>query len=110
MNETDIFKGKTEEQARKQILLQVREYCNKYHKKKQYETGDKISYAKDMYSVIENADVLAVLTEWDDFKKLDLDKAANLMKHKNIVDCRNMFSPIQAEISGFKYQGIGKKF
>ena len=45
MNETDIFKGKTEEQARKQILLQVREYCNKYHKKKQYETGDKISYA-----------------------------------------------------------------
>lgn len=33
MNETDIFKGKTEEQARKQILLQVREYCNKYHKK-----------------------------------------------------------------------------
>ena len=53
MNETDIFKGKTEEQARKQILLQVREYCNKYHKKKQYETGDKISYAGRIYDAEE---------------------------------------------------------
>ncbi|MDD4556257.1 MAG: UDP-glucose/GDP-mannose dehydrogenase family protein [Alphaproteobacteria bacterium] len=70
--------------------------------------GDKIAYAKDMYSALKGADVLAVLTEWDDFKELDLSKAANLMKHKNIIDCRNMISKKYAKANGFNYLGIGK--
>ena len=51
--------------------------------------GDKINYAEDMYSTLKDADVLAILTEWSEFKNLDLNKAANLMRHKKIVDCRN---------------------
>lgn len=47
MSGTGIFEGKTEEQARKQILSQVREYCGKFHKKKTYEAGDRISYADE---------------------------------------------------------------
>ena len=38
--------------------------------------GEQISYAKDMYEALQNADVLAVLTEWNEFKSLDLNKAA----------------------------------
>lgn len=72
--------------------------------------GDKIGYADDMYSCLKGADVLAVLTEWNEFKTLDLNLAADLMRHKNIVDCRNLLNAEQVLALGFKYQGIGKKF
>ncbi len=70
--------------------------------------GDKVAYAPDMYDALTGADVLALLTEWDDFKELDLSRLAQSMHHKNIVDCRNLLSPEQALQHGFKYQGIGR--
>ncbi len=71
--------------------------------------GDKISYADDMYACLKDADVLAILTEWGEFKSLDLTRAGLLMRHKNIVDCRNLLNIESALANGFKYQGIGKK-
>ncbi|MBO5441411.1 MAG: UDP-glucose/GDP-mannose dehydrogenase family protein, partial [Alphaproteobacteria bacterium] len=71
--------------------------------------GDKICYADTMYQALEGADVLAILTEWGEFKALDLTKAASLMRHKNIVDCRNLLDVNDALKNGFDYQGIGKK-
>lgn len=71
--------------------------------------GDKITYAADMYEALKGADVLAILTEWGEFKELDLAKAAQLMKHKTIIDCRNLIDTEQAVKNGFRYQGIGKK-
>ncbi len=53
MSGTGIFEDKTEEQAREQILSQVREYCDKFHKKKTYEAGDRISYAGRVYDAEE---------------------------------------------------------
>ena len=70
--------------------------------------GDKVAYAHDMYDALTGSDVLAILTEWDDFKELDLARTAQSMRHKNIVDCRNLLSPEQALQHGFKYQGIGR--
>jgi UDPglucose 6-dehydrogenase len=70
--------------------------------------GDKIKYAPDMYSTLQDADVVAILTEWKEFKTFDYNKASSLMKHKNIVDCRNLLCPQMAENNGFTYQGIGK--
>lgn len=70
--------------------------------------GDKISYAPDMYEVMKDADVLAILTEWSDFKNIDFSKAAELMKQKVIVDCRNLLNKDQAIEAGFEYQGIGR--
>lgn len=70
--------------------------------------GDKISYAPDMYEVMKDADVLAILTEWSDFKDIDFSKAAKLMKQKVIVDCRNLLNKDQAIEAGFEYQGIGR--
>lgn len=70
--------------------------------------GDKITYADDIYSCLKDADVLAVLTEWEDFKALDFEKAAHLMAQKVIVDCRNMLDMNKALEYGFSYQGVGR--
>ncbi len=70
--------------------------------------GNKISYADDMYACLKDADVLAILTEWKEFQALDLIQAAHLMRHKQIVDCRNLINAEQAAANGFDYQGIGK--
>lgn len=69
--------------------------------------GDKIQYADDMYSCVKDADVLAILTEWNEFKSIDLNQVAQLMNHKTIVDCRNLINAEKAKGKGFKYQGIG---
>jgi len=61
-----------------------------------------------MYACLKDADVLAILTEWNEFKALDLVQAAHLMRRKQIVDCRNLINAEQAAANGFDYQGIGK--
>ena len=70
--------------------------------------GNKIQYADNMYQALQGADVLAILTEWDEFRSLDLNKAKELMRHKKIVDCRNLIAADKAQQLGFNYQGIGK--
>lgn len=70
--------------------------------------GNKIEYAPDMYSAIDGADVLAILTEWPEFKTIDLGKIALLMRNKNIVDCRNLLDKQKAILANFKYKGIGR--
>lgn len=70
--------------------------------------GDKIKYAENMYDALKDADVLAILTEWQEFKMLDLQKAVQMMRNKNIVDCRNLINANEAKENGFKYMGIGK--
>lgn len=70
--------------------------------------GDKIKYATDMYSAISGADVLAILTEWPEFKQLDLTKAATMMRNKRIVDCRNLLNASQVASHQFLYKGLGR--
>jgi len=70
--------------------------------------GDKIKYAQDMYSAIKDTDVLAILTEWPEFKNLDLNKVSQIMRNKNIVDCRNLLDLNQALLYGFVYKSIGR--
>ena len=59
--------------------------------------GDKIHFAYDMYEALKEADELVILTEWEDFKSLDLEKAAALMRRKCIVDLRNMLDAKKAQ-------------
>lgn len=70
--------------------------------------GNKIKYADNMYSALKDADVLAILTEWQEFKLLDLSKVTKIMHSKNIVDCRNLINIENAKTNGFNYQGIGR--
>lgn len=69
--------------------------------------GDKIAYAADAYQAMEQADIVALLTEWPAFRELDLSRAAQLLRHKNIVDCRNLLDKEQAFALGFNYSCIG---
>lgn len=71
--------------------------------------GDKISYAKDMYSALENADCLLIATEWSEFKNPNFKLMAEKMTNKAIFDGRNMFALEQVENSGFYYKSIGRK-
>jgi UDPglucose 6-dehydrogenase len=64
--------------------------------------------AADPYSVCDGARVLAVLTEWDDFRWLDFDKVAGLMETPRLVDARNLLDRAALERRGFSYVGIGR--
>lgn len=62
----------------------------------------------DAYAAAENAEVLAILTEWEEFKFIDLDKVAETMANKHIVDARNLLDRGAVRRRGFTYQGIGR--
>ncbi|HED6069987.1 TPA: UDP-glucose/GDP-mannose dehydrogenase family protein, partial [Campylobacter jejuni] len=70
--------------------------------------GDKIDYANSMYEAIKDADAIAILTEWKEFSSLNLKKACDLVKHKKIIDLRNLIDKNEAIKLGFEYQGIGR--
>jgi UDPglucose 6-dehydrogenase len=70
--------------------------------------GDKIGYADNMYQALKDADILVILTEWKEFKSLDLEQVADLMNGKRIFDCRNLINKEKAISLGFEYQGIGQ--
>jgi UDPglucose 6-dehydrogenase len=67
-----------------------------------------IHLADDAYSACENAAVAVVLTEWDEFKWLDLDKLAAAMDDLNVVDARNILDRGALQRRGFTYRGIGR--
>ncbi len=69
--------------------------------------NDKISYAEDMQSIVKDADVLVVLTEWAKFKELDLSHCASLMRNKKILDFRKLFDRESVLALGFEYKTIG---
>jgi UDPglucose 6-dehydrogenase len=67
-----------------------------------------ISFARDAYAVADEADALVVITEWDEFRGLDLDKLAARMRGRAIVDLRNVYDAEEAERAGFDYCGLGR--
>ena len=67
-----------------------------------------IEVGADPYAATEGAEVLAVLTEWDDFKWLDFDKVAEGMVNKHVVDGRNLLDRTGLHRRGFTYEGIGR--
>ena len=68
-----------------------------------------IEVVDDPYAAVEGAEVLAVLTEWDEFRWLDIDKVADLMAAKNVVDARNLLDRAALARRGFEYEGIGRQ-
>jgi UDPglucose 6-dehydrogenase len=62
----------------------------------------------DPYSACDQAAVLVVLTEWDEFRWLDMEKVASMMDGDAVVDARNMLDPTEVRRHGLVYQGIGR--
>lgn len=71
--------------------------------------GDKISYAKDMYSALDGADCLFIATEWPEFKNPNFKMMAERMNNRAIFDGRNMFPLELPESNGFFYKSIGRR-
>jgi UDPglucose 6-dehydrogenase len=67
-----------------------------------------IEYAADAYAAADGADAVVIVTEWDEFRALDLDKLAGRMSGKVLVDLRNVWDPHEAERAGLAYSGIGR--
>jgi len=63
----------------------------------------------DAYETMTNADGLVLLTEWNEFRALNLVRVGELLKRKLIVDLRNIYEPSQMEAYGFSYVSIGRK-
>ena len=71
--------------------------------------GDMITYCDNAYEAIGGADVLAVLTDWAEFKDLDLEKIKVLMTRPQIADYRNNFDYQKAKELGFEIKSLGRK-
>lgn len=68
-----------------------------------------IEYARDAYEATNGADAVIVVTEWGEFRALDLAKLAQGMRQKVMFDGRRVFDPKEAEAVGFKYARVGSK-
>jgi UDPglucose 6-dehydrogenase len=67
-----------------------------------------LEMAKDAYAVAKDADILVVMTEWNEFKQMDVEKIKSLMKFPVVVDGRNIFDPKLMRSLGFTYMGVGR--
>ncbi len=67
-----------------------------------------VTVCADAYAAVEGATVLAVLTEWEEFRFLDMAKVRGLMTNASIVDARNLLDPVAVRRHGFTYDGIGR--
>ena len=67
-----------------------------------------VDFKTDPYAVADNADVLVIITEWDQFRALDLDRLKSLMRTPVLVDLRNIYKPEDLRARGFRYASIGR--
>lgn len=68
-----------------------------------------VDYANDPYSCIEGADALVIITEWDAFRALDLERIKKLLKEPVLIDLRNIYRPEEMAKQGFHYTSVGRR-
>jgi UDPglucose 6-dehydrogenase len=66
-----------------------------------------ITYCEDPYDAAQGADAVALVTEWDEFNHLDLERVRDSMVRPVLVDGRNLYDPLEMARLGFQYRGIG---
>jgi len=70
--------------------------------------GSKVTYASKSYDALKGADALAIITEWNEFRRPDFPRMRTLMRSPVIFDGRNLFTPDQMKSHGFTYYSIGR--
>jgi UDPglucose 6-dehydrogenase len=70
--------------------------------------GPKVTYVEEMDAVAEGCDALVIATEWEEFKKLDLERAHKSLAHPIMFDGRNLFAPDEMEKRGWIYKSVGR--
>ncbi|MFN4284186.1 MAG: UDP-glucose dehydrogenase family protein [Alphaproteobacteria bacterium] len=69
---------------------------------------DKIVWCANAYETMKDADALVILTEWNEFRSLNLDQVKKLLRQPVIVDLRNIYSPAEMNAAGFRYTCLGR--
>ena len=72
--------------------------------------GDRISYHDDAYAAVDGADAVILVTEWPEFRALDLRLVKERMKGRVFVDGRNLYEPETLRALGFDYYGVGRGY
>ncbi len=67
-----------------------------------------VSWVDDPYAVTKGADALVIITEWNEYRGLDLERIAGEMKQKRLIDLRNIYKVSEVEPHGFQYVSIGR--
>ena len=68
----------------------------------------KIKWCKNSYEASENSDALVILTEWNQFRALDLKRLKKKLKNPIIIDLRNIYNPVELKQMGFEYYSLGR--
>jgi UDPglucose 6-dehydrogenase len=69
---------------------------------------DSVDFRDGPYDAVKDADVVVIVTEWDPFRALDLDRLKSLVRQPVIVDLRNIYRPEDMRAKGFRYTSIGR--
>jgi UDPglucose 6-dehydrogenase len=67
-----------------------------------------VAWCENAYDTMDGADVLAIVTEWNEFRALDIRRVKSLLKTPILVDLRNIYKPDEMAAAGFKYVSIGR--
>jgi UDPglucose 6-dehydrogenase len=70
--------------------------------------GDRIEFADGSYDALRNADALAILTDWNEYRHPDFERMRSLLKRPLLVDGRNLYAPEKMKQFGFEYHSIGR--
>jgi UDPglucose 6-dehydrogenase len=73
------------------------------------DVGHEILFPADAYDAVTTADALVIMTEWNEFRGLDLNRVKSLMSSPVIIDARNVLDPVQTRSLGFAYYCTGRQ-
>ena len=68
-----------------------------------------MTWTKNAYDAMTGADAVAILTEWNDFRALNLERAKSLLKAPLMVDLPNIYVPADMAAAGFRYHSVGRR-
>jgi UDPglucose 6-dehydrogenase len=69
---------------------------------------DGVDWCQDAYDAVTGADALTLITEWNEFRALDLGRVKSLMTAPVMVDLRNIYNPAEMAAAGFRYTCVGR--
>lgn len=67
-----------------------------------------VQFSTGPYDCVQNADAVVIITEWDQFRALDLDRIKDALKTPTVIDLRNIYRPDEMRAKGFKYVSVGR--
>ena len=67
-----------------------------------------VEWCEDAYETMDGADAVALLTEWNEFRGLDLERCRSLLAEPVMVDLRNIYNPDDMHSAGFRYSCVGR--